>query len=121
VLIPERYGCAGTLVRNGVNGFLFDPLDAGGLAKLMLKVSNGEVGLAAMGQASREIISYWTPEAFAESLVRAAECALSQPKPYATVLERLLLWTAVRLQGKLRSGESLEPDEAPTPRGGAPD
>ena len=99
VLVSDRCGCARTLVRDGVNGFLFDPLDVGGLAKLMLKLSNGEVDLAAMGQASLDIIGRWTPDTFAESLVRAAECALSQPRPRPGFHDRLLLWALMRVRG----------------------
>ena len=103
VLVSTRCGCATTLVRNGVNGFTFDPLDVGGLAKLMLKFSDGEVDLVAMGQASREIIADWTPDTFADNLVKAAECALSQPKPSAAFFERLLLSAAIRLPWRRQS------------------
>ena len=97
LLVSMRCGCARTLVRSGVNGFTFDPLDVGGLARLMLKLSCGEVDLAAMGRASREIIGLWTPDTFAENLILAAQCALLQPKPRAGLLDRWLLsaviWT----------------------------
>jgi glycosyltransferase involved in cell wall biosynthesis len=98
VLVSERAGCAHTLVCNGVNGFTFDPYDAAGLAKLMLKFSEGEVDLVAMGRASRQIISRWTPNTFAEGLVKAAECALSQPKPRAGAFDRLLLSALIRVR-----------------------
>jgi glycosyltransferase involved in cell wall biosynthesis len=96
VLVSKRCGCARTLVRNGVNGFTFDPFDARGLGKLMLKLSCGEAGVAEMGRASREIIARWTPGRFAENLVKAAECALSQPKRRAGLLDRLLLSALTR-------------------------
>ena len=108
VLVSTRCGCARTLVRNGGNGFTFDPLDVGGLAKLMLKFSDGEVDLVAMGQASRKIIGHWTPDTFADNFVKAAECALSQPKPSTTCFERLLLSAAIRLPWRRRSFYTMQ-------------
>ena len=75
VLVSEICGCAQDLVQNGVNGFTFDPLDLEGLARLMLKMSSGQVDLAAMGAASRRIIAAWTPEVFARGLLQAVEAA----------------------------------------------
>ncbi len=98
VLVSDRCGCSDTLVREGANGFTFNPLDVDGLARLMLKLAGGELDIAAMGQASREIISRWTPDTFAENLVRAAECALSQPRPRAGFHDRLLLWALMRVR-----------------------
>jgi glycosyltransferase involved in cell wall biosynthesis len=91
VLVSKRCGCARTLVRERVNGFTFDPLDTQGLARLMLKLSSGEMDLSAMGRASLEIISHWTPDTFADNLLKAAECALSQPRPRAGVFDSLLI------------------------------
>ena len=73
VLVSRACGCAQDLVKDGVNGFTFDPYDVEGLANLMERMSSGQVDLAAMGRASREIISHWSPQLFAENLVRAAE------------------------------------------------
>ena len=98
VLISSRCGCAGTLVRNGVNGFTFDPFDVDALAKIMLRFSSGQLDLAAMGQASREIISQWRPDTFAENLLKAAECALSQPRPRAGLFDSLLLSALIRVR-----------------------
>ncbi len=71
VLVSRVCGCAPDLVREGVNGFTFDPFDLDGLARLMLKMSSGEVNLEGMGQASQKIIAHFTPEIFAENLFRA--------------------------------------------------
>jgi 1,2-diacylglycerol 3-alpha-glucosyltransferase len=69
VLVSNQCGCVPELCRMGVNGFVFDPWDVDGLAELMTRMSDGSTDLAAMGQASREIISTWTPEAWARSLL----------------------------------------------------
>jgi 1,2-diacylglycerol 3-alpha-glucosyltransferase len=73
VLVSRVCGCAPDLVRDGVNGFTFDPFDLEGLARLLLKMSSGEVDLEAMGQASREIIANFSPEIFARNLLQAIE------------------------------------------------
>lgn len=96
VLVSERCGCAPDLVRNGINGFTFDPYDVESLAKLMLNISSGECDLTAMGRASREIISAWGPETFAENLMHAAEAAKQAPRSKASLLDRMLLWGLMR-------------------------
>lgn len=74
VLISRTVGCVHDLVHDGVNAFTFDPLDVEGLARLLAQVSSAANDeLAAMGAASRRIISEWTPERFAHSLLQAAE------------------------------------------------
>jgi 1,2-diacylglycerol 3-alpha-glucosyltransferase len=76
VLVSRSCGCAPDLVREGVNGFTFDPQDVDGLARLLLRISSGQMDLAAMGAASREIISDYTPETFAANLLAAIKNAL---------------------------------------------
>jgi glycosyltransferase involved in cell wall biosynthesis len=64
-------------VREGVNGFTFDPENVEELAGLMLKLSTLNPQLASeMGNASRRIIADWGPERFATGLKAAAEKAL---------------------------------------------
>lgn len=91
VLVSNKCGCAPTLVKEGQNGYLFDPLQAESLAVLLLKCSNGEFDLTAMGKASREIINTWNPDTFAENMIRAVDCSLAQAKPSASFLDRQVL------------------------------
>ncbi|MGQ9921842.1 MAG: glycosyltransferase family 4 protein [Desulfobacca sp.] len=77
VLVSRACGCARDLVQEGVNGFTFDPYDVAGLARLMIKMSSGQVDLQAMGAASRRIIAQWTPQVFARNLFRVIEAARS--------------------------------------------
>jgi hypothetical protein len=103
VLVSNRCGCAPDLVEEGRNGFTFDPYDIEGLARLMLRMSSmSEAERAAMGQASREIISRWTPETFATNLMKAVEVALAAPRPKATLLDKLLLWALIHRPRALR-------------------
>jgi 1,2-diacylglycerol 3-alpha-glucosyltransferase len=75
VLVSRACGCAPELVRQGVNGFTFDPGDLEGLARLMLKMSSPAVDLKAMGAASARLIAPWTPETFARNLFQAIKSA----------------------------------------------
>lgn len=80
VLVSKKCGCVQDLVQEGVNGFIFNPLDTEELAQLMVKMSSGELDLEAMGQASQQIISRWTPEVFAENLLQAVAVAAKNHK-----------------------------------------
>ncbi len=96
VLVSERCGCAPDLVRKGVNGFTFDPYNAEEMTKHMLEISHGEHDLIVMAQASRDIIRDWSPETFAESMLKAAQAAIDAPRPKAGWLDRALLYALAR-------------------------
>jgi glycosyltransferase involved in cell wall biosynthesis len=96
VLVSERCGCAADLVRDGVNGFTFDPSDLDTMAGLMAHIAHGDVYRATMGQASREIIADWGPERFAEGLQQAVQAALCAPSGRLTPLHHMLLQALVR-------------------------
>ncbi len=66
VLASDRCGCAVDLIREGVNGFVFDPFDQDALTHLLLKMSDGTVPLGEFGSNSQEIISDYSPMLFAE-------------------------------------------------------
>jgi glycosyltransferase involved in cell wall biosynthesis len=72
VLVSDRCGCAPDLVKDGVNGFTFDPYNVEQLANLMLRISAFSFQLSAFGNASREIISQWGPDRFSAGLKAAA-------------------------------------------------
>jgi glycosyltransferase involved in cell wall biosynthesis len=92
VLVSHRCGCAPDLVREGVNGFTFDPYNVPQLAQLMLQISAFQTSrLSAFGDASRAIISNWGPARFASGLQAAVDCALAVGPKKASLLDRLLL------------------------------
>ena len=91
VLVSNRCGCAPDLVKEGLNGYTFDPYDVNELADLMIKLSSDDILRAKMGQESSEIISHWTPETFAENLLKAAKSAKEVPPPKCYWLDRSLL------------------------------
>lgn len=97
VLVSDRCGCATDLVSDGRNGFRFDPLDVGHLARLMTRLAEAELPTRqAMGLASREIINQWSPEVWAENLQKAARMALALPRPQLGIIDRLLLEKLIR-------------------------
>jgi len=71
VLVSERCGCVPELVHQGLNGYVFDPLAVDELARLMAQMASKRVDLEAMGKESRQIISLYSPEVWAQSL---ADC-----------------------------------------------
>jgi glycosyltransferase involved in cell wall biosynthesis len=76
VLVSDRCGCVSDLVRDGVNGFTFDPLKPGEIAQKMLLIYRDVRLLQRMGQESTAIIADWGPERFAEHLQMAIKCAV---------------------------------------------
>ena len=73
VLISKACGCAEDLVVEGENGFLFDPANLQELAERLRAVENLSSGeLRTMGRRSSEIISHYSPEAWADEVARIA-------------------------------------------------
>jgi glycosyltransferase involved in cell wall biosynthesis len=71
VLVSNRCGCAADLVASGENGFTFDPFDEPALADALTRMEKlGERNLKQMGQRSSEIISRFSPEAWAAEIAR---------------------------------------------------
>ncbi len=107
VLVSNRCGCAMDLVKDGVNGFTFDPCNVEALAQLMLKISLRGVGpsgpeaafnfpLSEFGSESHRIISNWGPERFASGLEQAVECALRVGPVKPTLPQRMILKAMLR-------------------------
>jgi glycosyltransferase involved in cell wall biosynthesis len=91
VLVSRRCGCAPDLVREGENGFTFDPHDSGELAGLMARVAANADDRAKMGDAARRTVGEWAPETFGRNLWRAARAAAAMPRPRHTLASRILL------------------------------
>ena len=77
VIVSNRCGCFEDLVIEGVNGFGFDPRNQQELTDLMLKMSSGKVDLAVMGEASLKHIQKYSPDYFAQGLMKALEYSLA--------------------------------------------
>ena len=61
------------------------------LGALLQRVAGDRCDRQALGCASREIIARWTPQTFADGLMRAATAAAATPFPRGNGLKRLLL------------------------------
>jgi glycosyltransferase involved in cell wall biosynthesis len=71
VLVSHRCGSVSELVRSGLNGYVCDPLNIDGMARLMSVLSSRAVDLDKMGDESRRIVALYTPETWAQTL---ADC-----------------------------------------------
>jgi glycosyltransferase involved in cell wall biosynthesis len=91
VLVSNRCGCAADLVKEGENGWTFDPTNQEQIADLMLRIASDEDARARMGSRSREIIAGWGPERFASGVKAAVDAALAAPKKKVGLLDRLIL------------------------------
>lgn len=91
VLVSNRCGCARDLVRDGENGYTFDPQSEEELSELMVKISRSENERLKMGDKSREIIANWGPQRFASGLTCAIDTALSQKNRGHNFLGKLVL------------------------------
>lgn len=96
VLVSKRCGCAKDLVKEGENGWSFDPDDEEQMADLMLRISSDEKLMKRMGAKSREIIAEWGPERFASGVKAAVEAAMAAPRKKAGFFPRLILWVMTR-------------------------
>jgi glycosyltransferase involved in cell wall biosynthesis len=96
VLVSNRCGCATDLVKEGVNGWTFDPTNEEQMADLMLRISSDEEQRKEMGRKSREIIAELGPARFASGISSAIDAALSAPRKKAGLLGRLILWVMAR-------------------------
>jgi len=91
VLVSKRCGCVAELVREGDNGFTFDPRKPEDIAERMLSVHHDPLLRDRMGRRSRHIIADWGPERFATNLRRAVECALERGPREPTFVSRAVI------------------------------
>ena len=96
VLVSNRCGSAVDLVKNGVNGYCFDPYNLTELSSFMTQIAKNEVMRKKMGQASLEIIKNWTTSMFSNNLIELAEgvrgSPLSKKNWFANILLRAMLY-----------------------------
>ncbi len=72
ILCSRTVGAASELVREGTNGYLFDPLDTGAIAYALVKMHQlSEDERLQMGESSARIVAQFTPQHFAEGLMQA--------------------------------------------------
>lgn len=81
VLCSRFNGCWPELIKEGVNGWTFDPLNEVELAGLFERCAARSDMLPAMGEASRRIVGDFTPEHAAGAFLRACSLALGREVP----------------------------------------
>lgn len=91
VVVSTGAGCHHDLVRDGINGFRFDPLNVEELARRLLQVATPSVDRIEMGKQSQKIVEGWSPEAFAESMWHAFTAGLSRANRSASPIAQLIL------------------------------
>lgn len=80
VVVSRRAGSYWDLVKEGINGFGFDPLNQKELENIMLKFIMGKVDMKKMGEASKEIIKEYTPQNAAMQMLKGIEDILKLKK-----------------------------------------
>jgi len=74
VIVSDRCGCADDLVEDGLNGYIFSAKDADSLTKCMVTFDAlSEADRRAMGRRSQEIIARFSPETWADAVLRLVE------------------------------------------------
>lgn len=97
ILSSKNVGAAEELVRDGVNGFTFDPENIQELAGMLVKMADmRQEEREAMGEASRRLIADWGPERFARGAQEAVRAAMSAPPKRVGLLDRFLLEILIR-------------------------
>lgn len=94
VMVSRQCGCAETLVRDGYNGWQFDPHNIEQLAMLMdTFISFSEEERKQMGDNSYKIIKDWGLDRFCTGIWQAVQYCIQQPvRGYDTpVIDRILL------------------------------
>ncbi len=91
LLVSEPTGSITELLREGENGFTFDPRDVPALAEHMKRLAHGGCDLGAMGARSREIVSQWNASRFGTGLAEAARIAGRHPAGPLSVVDRCLI------------------------------
>ncbi|HVI08330.1 MAG TPA: glycosyltransferase family 4 protein [Candidatus Binatia bacterium] len=76
IIATDVAGCAADLVKDGENGFVLPPHDPARLALLMTRMAEDCGCRAEMSARSRELVSAYSPEAWAEGMVEGVKAVL---------------------------------------------
>jgi len=100
VLVSARCGCAAEMVKNGVNGFTFNPWKTEEITQRMLLIHKDSSLLSRLGRHSAAIIANWGPERFARNLRRAVECAMDRGPLRQGLISRAVVQLMAANDGK---------------------
>ncbi len=97
VVVSDRCGCSPELVRDGINGFTFDPDNQSQLASRLLEMSSLPTQeRKRMGKAGQEIAGQFGPQKFGEGLEQAARKAMDRLPTSRSLFDRVLLAAVLR-------------------------
>lgn len=92
VLVSRECGCSQTLIREGINGWTFDPNNLLAIAKAISKLDQlSQNKWAEMSQSSVEIIKEWDLPRFSQGVLDALTYVSGKHKIKSTISGRLLL------------------------------
>lgn len=93
VIVSNKCGAAQTLVRDGDNGFLFDPFNKGSLVKVLMSfLSLSSESKAQMGHRSMDIIANWDLNRFIRGCYDAICYVKKQQYKKASWISNLVLY-----------------------------
>lgn len=85
-------GCTTTIIKDGLNGFCYDPYDEDTIVKIMHKIEAlPKEQLAKMQQLAKEDIQDWGVERFAKGALDACQYAIENKKKIHNPLDYLLI------------------------------
>jgi glycosyltransferase involved in cell wall biosynthesis len=92
VILSDQVGCASTIVKEAVNGFLFSPDNSEALAEILTKAAGmPEEQRLFFAKKSMEVISFWGMDRFTWSLHNAITHVISERKRTSSFLSRILM------------------------------
>lgn len=93
VLVSNQCGCAKTLVRDGYNGWQFDPHNIEELAQLMRRFINlPDEERKQMGANSLALVSEWGLARFCEGVWQAVQyCKKQPPRGYSSIIDKIII------------------------------
>jgi len=92
VLVSETCGCVADLVKNGRNGFTFNPGSTEEITRAMLSAFQQGDCLQQMGHESSIIIANWGPERFAKNLREAIDSAMQFRRGRKRPFSKAVIW-----------------------------
>ena len=92
VLVSKKCGCWEDLIKEGKNGFTFDPYKIDEISSRLELMGSDKVDREAMGQKSKEIIDFFSPEIFSRNLWSAADAITGLPKVHSPITSKPVLW-----------------------------
>ena len=108
VIVSDRVGCREDLVKDGENGYLFDPDDTERLTELMARMASAETDREAMSQRSLEIVSEFDLDRFVGGLHSAASVGVRRAGRPARPLAAAVLFALRFLSRRVTSFHTAE-------------